>query len=78
MATATIVPHEAVFAHAEPFSADLAAETFLMACELADALQIMEQCCARNIPLSEDFRGYVDDLTQSIQEMQPCHKISAA
>jgi hypothetical protein len=78
MATATFLPNAGVFTHAEPFCADLAEDTFVMACELADALQIMEQCCARNIPLCNDFLGYVDDLTQRIQEMQPSHRICAA
>jgi len=78
MATATFLPDASGFTHADPFSAALAEDTFLIACELADSLEIMQQCYARNLPLSDDFLGYVDDLTERIQEMQPSHKISVA
>jgi hypothetical protein len=77
MATATYLPN-AEFAHADPFSAAVAEDTLALACELADVLQIMEQCQVRNIGLSADFLDYVEELTERIQAMQPSHRISAA
>ena len=78
MATATFLPNVEIFTHTDPFTAALAEDTLELACELADALQIMQQCYARNLSLSDDFLGYIDDLTERIQEMQPSHKISVA
>ena len=78
MAAATFLPDTPAFTHTDAFSAAVAEDTFLIACELADSLEIMQQCYARNVPLSDDFLGYVDDLTERIQEMQPSHKISVA
>ena len=54
------------------------AETMALAAQLADALHILTQCSARNVPISEEFLAYVDDLTEEIEMLQPCGMISRA
>lgn len=78
MATATCLPHADQFSHADPFSAAVAEDTLMLARQLADARQILMQCHARNVTLSDEFLAYVDDLTEQIQMMQPCRVIHTA
>ena len=78
MATAIYFPDPEAFVHADPFSASVAEDTFLLAGQLADALEILQQCHARNVPLDDEFFKYMDDLTEQIESLQPCRKISAA
>ena len=67
----TYMPDAEAFPHAEPFAAAVAEDTFVLAGQLADAIEIMMQCTARNVPLSDDFLAYVDELMEEIQAMQP-------
>ena len=74
----TYFPDEETFRHAEPFGAALAEDTLAVAGQLADALEVMLQCAARNVPMSDEFLSYVDELTEQIQAMQPCGAIHSA
>ena len=78
MATAIYIPDPEAFIHADPFSASVAEDTFMLAGQLADALEILQQCHARNVPLGDDFFQYVDDLTEQIESLQPGQKICTA
>ena len=78
MATAIYIPDPEAFVHADPFSASVAEDTFMLAEQLADALEILQQCHARNVPLNEEFFRYVDDLTEQIESLQPGQKICTA
>jgi len=74
----TYIPDEDAFAHAEPFSAAVAEDTLMLAGQLADALEILVQCHARTVPVSDEFLAYIDELTEQIRTMQPCQAIHAA
>ncbi len=74
----TYFPDEEAFTYAEPFSAAVAEDTLVVAEQLADALDIMIQCAARNVPLSDEFLTYIDDLTEQIQAMQPGGAVHSA
>ena len=78
MATAIYIPDPEAFVHADPFSASVAEDTFMLAGQLADALEILQQCHARNVSLDDEFFQYVDGLSEQIQSLQPGQKICAA
>ncbi len=78
MAMARCLPHADALSNADRFSATVAEDTLALAGQLADALHILTQCHARNVPLSEEFLAYVDDLTEQIQLLQPSRAISSA
>ena len=78
MAIATCLPNAEVFAHADPFSAAVAQDTLALASELADALQILIQCQARNVVPADDFLNYVDGLTEQIECLQPGRTVHSA
>lgn len=77
MATATIPLTEAAISRRDGYDANFA-ETLTLAGQLADALEILMQCQARNVPLSNEFLAYVDDLTDAIDMLQPCGTIPRA
>ncbi len=74
----TYSPDEEAFAQAEPFHAAVVEDTMALAGLLADALEIITQCHARNVPLTEEFFAYVDDLTEQIHNKQPSGAVHSA
>ncbi len=73
MASAILLPSSDQL-HGQAAFADMLA----LAAQLADALHILTQCKARNVPLSNEFLAYVDDLTEEIEALQPCKMIACA
>ena len=74
MASATILLPSADQLHGQAAFAD----TLALAAQLADALHILTQCKARNVPLSNEFLAYVGDLTDEIEALRSCHLIACA
>ena len=75
---ATHVPEAGPFTHADAFHAAAAQDALELAGQLADAFDILMQCRARNVALSEEFLAYVDDLMESIDSMQPWQMLHRA
>ena len=78
MATAIYIPDPEAFTHADPFSAMIAEDTLVLAGQLAEAVDILVQCHARNVFPSDEFLEYVDDLTERIDLLQPDRMVHAA
>lgn len=78
MVTATLsLPEARTSSRTDGFQPDFSG-TLTLAAQLADALEILTQCQARNVPLSSEFLAYVDDLTDEIEMLQPCGLIHRA
>ncbi len=78
MATATCLPRAGSFLNADPFSASIAQDTLELAVQLAEAVQILDQCHARNVVPSDDFLEYVDGLTTRVESIQVDHTLHRA
>ena len=72
MATAAQLPFSEIFrtaAQRDPLE---------LAAQLADSLQLMEQCDARNVQPTEEFVEYVDSLLDQVELMEIFGRIHAA
>ncbi len=78
MASATCLPPAHAFRNADPFSASIAQDTLELAVQLAEAIQILDQCHARAVIPSDEFLDYVDGLTTRVESIQVDHTVHRA